>query len=265
MAQPPASDPHVALRHVRRAFGRRPIFGDLSCEAPRGKITVVVGGSGSGKSTLLRLVGGLIRPDAGQVLVDGKDVGQLPESQLKEVRFGLGMLFQNGALLDALTVFSNVAFPLREHTRMSEREIADAVHQSLRRVGLHDVDDLLVPQLSGGMRKRVALARAIVRRPAILLCDEPFSGLDPVSTVRIERLLVALNREAGLTMIVVSHDPQSTQRMADHVVALVPGGSGHGGAVEGGPKELLRHADPRVRALLGEPVAEELVAAEEQR
>ena len=260
MTPSPAIDPHVALRHVRRAFGRRLIYDDLSCEAPRGKITVVVGGSGSGKSTLLRLVGGLIRPDAGQVLVDGKDIGAFSESQLKEMRFGLGMLFQNGALLDALTVFSNVAFPLREHTRLSEKEIAATVHESLRRVGLTDVDDLLTPQLSGGMRKRVALARAIVRRPAIVLCDEPFSGLDPVSTVRIERLLVELNREAGLTMIVVSHDPQSTQRMADHVIALVPGG-----AVQGPPKELLRHADPRVRALLGEPVDEALIAAGDER
>ena len=260
MTSPPVNDPHVALRHVRRAFGRRRIFADLSCEAPRGKITVVVGGSGSGKSTLLRLIGGLIRADAGQVLVDGRDVGALSEAQLKPMRFGLGMLFQNGALLDSLTVFANVAFPLREHTRQSEAEIADTVHETLRRVGLKDVDALLPGQLSGGMRKRVALARAIVRRPAIVLCDEPFSGLDPVSTVRIERLLRELNREAGLTMIVVSHDPQSTQRMADHVVALVPGG-----AVEGAPKELLRHADPRVRALLGEPVDEALVAAEEER
>jgi phospholipid/cholesterol/gamma-HCH transport system ATP-binding protein len=253
------TDPHIALRQVRRAFGRRLIYADLSCDFPRGRISVIVGGSGSGKSTLLRLVGGLIRPDSGEVLIDGRDIAGLSEDELKPVRFALGMLFQNGALLDSLTVFSNVAFPLREHTRMSEAEIAEAVHASLRRVGLSDVDALLPGQLSGGMRKRVALARAIVRRPAVLLCDEPFSGLDPVSTVRIERLLVELNRETDTTMLVVSHDPQSTQRMADQVVALVPGG-----AVQGAPRELLRHADARVRALLGEPVDEALVAAAEE-
>jgi phospholipid/cholesterol/gamma-HCH transport system ATP-binding protein len=251
-------DPHVALRHVRRAFGRRVIFDDLSCDFPRGKITVIVGGSGSGKSTLLRLVGGLIRPDAGQVLIDGRDISQLSEAELKPVRFGLGMLFQNGALLDSLSVFSNVAFPLREHTKLNEEQVAEAVHASLRHVGLNDVDELLAPQLSGGMRKRVALARAIVRQPQVLLCDEPFSGLDPVTTVRIERLLQDLNRETGLTTIVVSHDPQSTQRMASHVVVLLPGA-----CVQGAPGELLHHADPHVRALLGESVAEELVAAEE--
>ena len=248
----------MALRHVRRAFGRRLIYDDLSCGFPRGKISVIVGGSGSGKSTLLRLVGGLIRPDGGEVLIDGRDIAPLRESELKQVRFGLGMLFQNGALLDSLTVFSNVAFPLREHTALGEREVADAVHESLRRVGLPDVDALLPGQLSGGMRKRVALARAIVRRPSVLLCDEPFSGLDPVSTIRIERLLMALNREAGLTMLVVSHDPRSTQRMADHVVALLPGR-----CVQGPAAALLRHADPSVRALLGEEVDPALVAAEE--
>ena len=260
MATSPAPDPHVALRHVRHSFGRRLIYDDLSCEFPRGKITVIVGGSGSGKSTLLRLVGGLIRPASGEVLIDGHDISRLREKELRPVRFGLGMLFQYGALLDSLSVFSNVAFPLREHTKLSEAEIAEAVHESLRRVGLKDVDELLAPQLSGGMRKRVALARAIVRQPTVLLCDELFSGLDPVSTVRIERLLEELNRESGMTTIVVSHDPQSTQRMASHVVALLPGA-----CVQGLPNELLHHADLRVQALLGEPVAEELVAAQEER
>ena len=260
MATSLPADPHVELRHVRRAFGRRLIYDDLSCAFPRGKITVIVGGSGSGKSTLLRLIGGLIRPDSGEVLVDGRDIARLPERELKEVRRGLGMLFQNGALLDSLSVFSNVAFPLREHTGMDEAQVAEAVHDSLSHVGLKDVDELLAPQLSGGMRKRVALARAIVLKPSVLLCDEPFSGLDPVSTVRIERLLMALNREAGHTEIVVSHDPASTQRMADHVVALLPGE-----CVQGDPRELLQHDDARVRALLGEPVDPALVTAEEER
>jgi len=257
---PAAPSPHVLLRHVRRAFGRRVVFDDLCCEFPRGNITVIAGGSGSGKSTLLRLVGGLIRPDAGEVLVDGRDVARLRESGLAEVRQGLGMLFQNGALLDSLSVFANVAFPLREHSDLSEREIAEVVHESLRHVGLADVDALLPGQLSGGMRKRVALARAIVRRPSLLLVDEPFSGLDPISALRIERLLVQLRGEGGLTLLVVSHDPPSTLRMAAHLVALVGGR-----AVQGPPRTLLGHADPRVRALLGEAIDPALVAAEEER
>jgi phospholipid/cholesterol/gamma-HCH transport system ATP-binding protein len=259
MATSPAADPHVALRHVHHAFGRRVIFQDLSCEVPSGQLTVIVGGSGSGKSTLLRLVGGLIRPDSGEVVVEGRDITKLRERQLKEVRLGLGMLFQNGALLDSLSVFDNVSFPLREHTDLDDAAIAEAVHDSLERTGLKDVDDLLPPQLSGGMRKRVALARAIVRRPHVLMCDEPFSGLDPISSLRIERLLVDLNR-SGLTLLVVSHDAASTLRMADRVLALLPGQ-----CMQGPPRELLEHADPRVRALLGEAIDPALVAAEEER
>jgi phospholipid/cholesterol/gamma-HCH transport system ATP-binding protein len=254
------TSPHVVLRHVRRAFGRREVFDDLSCEFPRGAISVIAGGSGSGKSTLLRLVGGLIRPDAGEVLVDGRDVAQLRDAALGEVRQGLGMLFQNGALLDSLSVFANVAFPLREHSDLSEPAITDTVHASLRHVGLADVDALLPGQLSGGMRKRVALARAIVRRPSLLLVDEPFSGLDPISALRIENLLVRLAREDGLTLLVVSHDPPSTLRMAAHLVALVGGR-----AVQGAPRALRTHDDPRVRALLGEAIDPALVAAEEER
>jgi phospholipid/cholesterol/gamma-HCH transport system ATP-binding protein len=255
---PAISDSHVALRHVRHSFGRRLIFQDLSCAVPRGKITVVVGGSGSGKSTLLRLVGGLIQPDAGEVVVDGRDIARLRESELAEVRLGLGMLFQNGALLDSLSVFDNVSFPLREHTELGAAQVAEGVHESLARTGLNDVDELLPPQLSGGMRKRVALARAIVRRPHLLLCDEPFSGLDPISALRIERLLVSMNREGGLTMLVVSHDAGSTLRMADHVLALLPGR-----CVEGPAERLRANDDPRVRALMGEAIDPALVAAEE--
>jgi len=258
-SDPAIPDPHVTLRHVRRTFGRRVIFDNLSCDFPRGRITVVAGGSGSGKSTLLRLIGGLIRPDAGQVLIDGRDIAGLRESDLSEVRRGLGMLFQNGALLDSLSVFTNVSFPLTEHTDLTPEQIRDAVHASLQRTGLRDVDDLLPPELSGGMRKRVALARAIVREPAVLLCDEPFSGLDPISSLRIERLLAGLSREAKLTLIVVSHDPASTLRMADHVVALLPGR-----CVQGSSGNLRGDGDPRVRALLGEEIDPALVGEEER-
>ncbi len=241
------AEPHVALDGVRMAFGERVVFRDLTCAFPAGRISVVLGGSGSGKSTILRLIGGLVRPQAGRILVDGQDITRLPERRLYEVRRKLGMMFQGGALLDSLTVFDNLAFPLREHTRLGEAEIAERVHETLAAVGLHDVDDLLPGQLSGGMLKRAALARAIVQRPIILLCDEPFSGLDPVSVKLIEALLTHVNRTFSMTLIVVSHHIASTMRMADLVVLLLPDG-----IASGTPAELRASHDARVRAFLNE-------------
>jgi phospholipid/cholesterol/gamma-HCH transport system ATP-binding protein len=239
--------PHVQLSHVFMTFGDRPVLRDVSCRFPRDRISVILGGSGSGKSTLLRTVGGLVRPQAGNVLVDGEDVTRLSESQLYATRRKLGMMFQGGALLDSLTVFDNVAFPLREHSRLAARDVVAAVHAALEAVGLQNVDELLPRQLSGGMVKRVALARAIIREPAILLADEPFSGLDPISARRIEALLVDVNRHRGMTLIVVSHSIPSTMRMADHVVILLPDG-----AVEGTPEDLRRSTDPRIVAFLSD-------------
>jgi phospholipid/cholesterol/gamma-HCH transport system ATP-binding protein len=236
---------HVELSQVSMAFGDRQVFTDLSCAFPAGAVSVVLGGSGCGKSTLLRLIAGLIRPQRGRVLVDDEDVTQLSERALFRVRRKLGMMFQGGALLDSMTVFENVAFPLREHTDLDERAIAEEVHDRLEAVGLHDVDDLLPGELSGGMVKRVALARAIIRSPAVLLCDEPFSGLDPISVKRIEVLLTQINRTRGITTLVVSHDIDSTMRMAEHVLLILPGG-----CFEGAPEELRASADPRVRAFL---------------
>lgn len=235
----------VQLEHVTMAFGDRPVFDDLSCTFPAGRISVVLGGSGSGKSTVLRLVGGLIQPSTGRILVDGEDITRLPERDLFRVRRKLGMLFQGGALLDSMTVFDNLALPLREHERLHEPAIAARVHERLEAVGLRDVDRLLPSQLSGGMAKRVGLARAIIRSPAVLLCDEPFSGLDPLSSKRIEALLVRINATRGITTVVVSHDIASTMRMAEHVLLLLPGGS-----VQGAPASLLASPDPRVRAFL---------------
>src|SRR5262245_15731957 len=235
----------VQLEHVTMAFGDRPVFHDLSCAFPAGRISVVLGGSGSGKSTLLRLVGGLIQPNAGRIVVDGEDITRLSERQLFRVRRKLGMLFQGGALLDSMTVFDNLARPLRGLERLDEPAIAAAVHDRLDAVGLRDVDGLLPSQLSGGMVKRVGLARAIIRSPAVLLCDEPFSGLDPLSSRRIESLLANINARRGITTIVVSHDIASTMRMAEHVLLLLPSGS-----VQGTPAELEASADPLVRAFL---------------
>jgi len=248
MTHAPATDaPHVELSHVRMAFGAHEVLRDVSCRFPRDRISVILGGSGSGKSTLLRTIGGLVRPQSGAVMVDGEDITRLSETELYRVRKKLGMMFQQGALLDSLTVFDNLAFPLREHTRLSGPEITRAVHACVEAVGLQNVDSLLPGQLSGGMVKRVALARAIIREPVILLCDEPFSGLDPISARRIESLLIDINKRRGVTLIVVSHSIPSTMRMADHVVILLPDGP-----VEGSPDELQRSTDPRIMAFLSD-------------
>ena len=252
-----ASEAHVAFDRVRMAFGARPVFDALTCAFPQGKISVILGGSGSGKSTLLRLIGGLIHPLAGTIIVAGEDITRLSERQMYKVRKKLGMMFQGGALLDSMTVFDNLAFPLREHTSLSEKEIAEQVHERLAAVGLSEVDDLLPGQLSGGMTKRAALARAIMMKPVILLCDEPFSGLDPISIRRIEMLLVKINRDLGITVVVVSHDVASTMRMAAHVLVLLPDG-----AVEGTPEELQRNTDPRIVNFLSEDVDAALQALE---
>ena len=228
------------------AYGSRPVFDGLSCGFPRGRISVILGGSGSGKSTILRLIGGLIRPQAGTVAVDGQDVTGLSERQLYGVRRKLGMLFQGGALLDTYSVYDNLALPLRERTRMTPSEIAEAVHASLAAVGVNGADGLLPGQLSGacsgGWR-----ARAIIHKPVILLCDEPFSGLNPVSVKRIEALLVGINRQFGITLIIVSHHVPSTMRMADHILLLL-----EDRRMEGAPAELRKSVDNEVSDFLNE-------------
>ena len=236
----------VELRSVRLSFGAREIFTDLSCGFVRGKITVLMGGSGTGKSTVLRMIGGLQRPDSGNIRVAGQDIADASESAIRDARKRLGMLFQDGALLDSMTVFENVGLPLLEHRDLSDREIADAVHARLAAVGLEDVDDLLPGQLSGGMLRRVALARAIIMDPEIVLCDEPFSGLDPPNVDRIEALFGEMCRTLGLTLIVTSHHMASSLRMSDKIVLLRDGGS-----VTGTPASLATSGDEEIREFLG--------------
>ena len=232
---------HIAFDGVQLTLGRRPVFRGLSCGFVRGQLTVVLGGSGAGKSTLLRLVGGLERPDAGTVRVAGEDVSRLGERQLYRVRERSGMLFQGGALLDSMTVFDNVALPLREHTDKSPEPIAAEVNRRLADVGLPDTGELFPRHLSGGMSRRAALARCVVMDPEIVLCDEPFSGLDPLNVRRVEALLVDLSRRRGLTLVVTSHHLASSLRMADRIVFLV---DGH--AVSGTPQDLLHAEDRRI-------------------
>jgi len=235
---------HVEVRGVSLAFGRRRVFDELNCSFARGRISVLMGGSGTGKSTLLRMVGGLQTPDSGSIRVAGQEVEGLAEAGQKGAR--LGMLFQNGALLDSMSVFDNVALPLREHTKLVPGEIADRVHDRLAAVGLADIDDLLPGELSGGMLRRAALARAIVMEPEILLCDEPFSGLDPPNVSRIEALLTHLNRDHGLTLVVTSHHMATSLRLA-HRIFLLRGNA----CVEGAPAELASSRDSAIREFLG--------------
>ena len=241
MGEGETQDFRVALDGVHLKLGNRSIFRGLSCGFPRGKISVVLGGSGAGKSTLLRMIGGLQRPDGGSVRLAGRDITQLSERELYKVRNRVGMLFQGGALLDSMSVFENAALPLREHTRLSDSDIEAEVNRRLIAVGLSESADLFPRQLSGGMVRRAALARAIVMDPEILLVDEPFSGLDPINVRRIEALLGDLNRHLSLTVIITSHHMASALRMADRLVFMVDGS-----AISGPASDLLASDDKRV-------------------
>lgn len=237
----------IELRDVRLAFGKRKVFDGMSCRMPKGGIHLLLGGSGTGKSTLLRMIGGLQRPDSGDVRVAGHLLSEKSERELGEIRKEIGMLFQNGALLDSMTVLENVGLPLREHLRKPWPEIAVQVAKVLKSVGLEGIEGLLPRELSGGMLRRVAFARAIVMEPEILLCDEPFSGLDPINVQRIEDLLVELNRALGLTIVVTSHHMASALRMATQMILLRGGG-----CVAGSPEALASSADREVTDFLGE-------------
>jgi phospholipid/cholesterol/gamma-HCH transport system ATP-binding protein len=237
----PGHEFRIATDGVYLKRGGRKVFRGLSCGFVRGQIGVVLGGSGSGKSTLLRMIGGLTRPDRGTVRVAGEDITRLPERKLFQVRDRIGMLFQGGALLDSMTVFDNVALPLREHSQLSEQDIRDEVRRRLAAVGLESVETLFPRELSGGMSRRAALARAIVTDPEIVLVDEPFSGLDPVNVRRIESLLTDLNRTLGITLVVTSHHLASSLRMAHRIVFMVDGR-----AISGTPEDLLGSDDERV-------------------
>ncbi len=232
---------HVELESVSLSFGERPLFAGLSCGFPRGQISSLLGRSGSGKSTLLRLVGGLLRPDSGTIRIAGEDITQLADADLGRARRRIGMMFQAGALLDAFTVAENLALPLHEHTDLPEDQIAARVAARLADVGLDDAGPLRPAELSGGMVKRAALARAIVLEPEIVLADEPFSDLDPVNARRIEELLLSLNRRRGMTVVCATHHLESALRMSSWFVYV-----SDGRALQGPPPEMRSSGDPRL-------------------
>lgn len=244
-AQKPSAN-LVEIRGLYYTIGRRPVFSGLDIGIRRGRITAIMGPSGTGKTTLLRLVTGQIRPDQGTIVVDGLDLSTLSRAGLYALRQRMGMLFQNGALLTDLDVFENVAFPLREHTDLPERLIRHIVLTKLHAVGLRGAAEMFPSELSGGMGRRVALARAIVMDPDILIYDEPFAGLDPISLGVILRLIRQMNDALGITSIVVSHDVQELSTIADESYLLAEGHV----VASGSPADLHANTSDIVRQFM---------------
>ena len=238
-ATPP---PLVEFRHLSFGYGERPVLDDVSLTIPRGKVTALIGPMGGGKTTTLRLMGGQSRAWSGQMLFDGQDIGPMDQQQLYAVRRRMGMLFQFGALFADMSVFENVAFPLREHTNLSEALIRDVVLMKLNAVGLRNARDLMPSEVSGGMAKRIGIARAVALDPELVMYDEPFSGLDPISLRVAAKLIRQLNDSMGLTSIFVSHELQQTLEIADHVIILDSGKVAFQGSVD----EVRQSTDPLV-------------------
>lgn len=240
------SDVLVRIRGLKFYRGDRPIFDGVDMDLPRDKVTAIMGPSGTGKTTLLKLIGGQLLPDAGTIEVDGQDVHKLSSSELYKLRMRMGMLFQSGALLTDLSVYDNVAFPLREHTKLSESMIRKLVLLKLESVGLRGAYDLMPSELSGGMARRVALARAIALDPMMIMYDEPFTGQDPISMGVLVKLIRSLNDSAKVSSIVVSHDVQETCSIADKVYVV-----SKGKVVEhGSPEELLQQGKDWTRQFM---------------
>ena len=238
----------VSIKDVNFSYapGERQILSGLNMEFRRGQVVAVMGSSGCGKTTILRLIGGQFNAQSGQVLFEGQDIGKMNGAELMAARRRMGMLFQFGALFTDLSVFENVAFPLREHTDLSEELLHSLVLMKLNAVGLRSARDLMPSQISGGMARRVALARAIALDPPLIMYDEPFAGLDPISLGITARLIRDLNNALGATSLLVTHDVEETFAIADYVYFIANGRIG----AEGTPKELSRSADPFVRQFL---------------
>jgi phospholipid/cholesterol/gamma-HCH transport system ATP-binding protein len=214
------SDPVIQIRGLCKSFGSHQVLKDITCDIQRGKTTVFIGPSGTGKSVLIKNLVGLLKPDAGSIIVDGEDITRVPQNRLVEIRMKFGMCFQDGALFDSMTVGDNIAFPLRRHTQKSEEEVRDVVAQRLRQVGLPGIESKMPAELSGGMRKRVGIARALALSPEIVIFDEPNSGLDPVMSAAIDELILQMKAELGSTFIVISHDIEGTWKVSDHIGML---------------------------------------------
>lgn len=242
-----SADALVQVRGLSTVLNGKTIFDRLDLDVPRGKITAIMGPSGTGKTTLLRHITGQLMPDAGEIRVDGRNVPSLSRDQLFDLRERIGYLFQNSALLTDFSVFENVAFPLRQHLRLPEEVVRNVVLTKLQAVGLRGAAELMPSELSGGMARRVALARAIVRDPMLILYDEPFVGLDPIALNQILKLIRTLNDTLGITSILVAHEFAAVSRAADQVY-LIAGGKV---AAHGVPEQLARGESPWTKQFFG--------------
>ena len=271
---PSTSDSLVSLRNVRFAYGARAILRGIDLEIPRGKVVAIMGGSGCGKTTLLRLIGGQIQASSGEVRVADKVLKNLPKSDLYALRRRMGMLFQFGALFTDMSVFDNVAFPMREHTNLDETLIRDLVLMKLDAVGLRGAYKLMPAELSGGMARRVALARSVALDPMLIMYDEPFAGLDPISLGIIGQLIRRLNDALGASSIMVTHDVSESLEIVDHVCFVSEGRI----VAQGTPAQIRESRDPFVHQFVhaeadgpvpfhypAAPIAEDLLGAEERR
>lgn len=236
----------IEVKNLCKSFDARPVLEGINLEIQRGSVFVIMGGSGCGKTTLLRNLIGVIRPDSGQILVGGQDITKFDDTLMDAYRKRFGMLFQMGALLNSLTVRDNIALPLREHTKLDEKIIGVMVKMKLELVGLRDFEHLKPSQLSGGMQKRVALARALALDPEIVFYDEPTSGLDPVVTAVISQLILDLSKRMGITSVVITHDIGSAFMIADKMVVLFRGKV----VAEGTPEQIRSSCDPLVQQFI---------------
>jgi phospholipid/cholesterol/gamma-HCH transport system ATP-binding protein len=231
----------IRLINVNKSFKSQQVLRDVNLIIPTGQTTVIIGRSGGGKSVLLKHIMGLIRPDSGEIWIDDEEINRLNQRNLYRVRRRFGMLFQEGALFDSMSVGENVAFPIREHKRMSHSEIEKLVAEKLALVGLQEIENKLPSELSGGMRKRVALARAMALDPDIMLFDEPTTGLDPIMTASIDHLIIETQKRFQMTCVVISHDIQSVFRIAHNIVMLY-----EGKIIEGGTPEVFRQSENKI-------------------
>ena len=236
----------IKVTDLNKYFGTRHILKNINFSVKKGETLVIIGGSGSGKSTLLKLLIGLIQPEEGQIFIGGQEISHMKEEALDKVRLKMGMVFQYSALFDSMSVGDNVAFGLREHSKLSEAQIKDIVKEKLKMVELEGYEHYMPSELSGGMKKRVSLARAIAFEPSILLYDEPSSGLDPITSSRIDELIVQMQQVLGVTSIVVTHDMKSAFYIADRIAMIYEGAM----IAIGTPDEIRRSADARVQQFI---------------
>jgi phospholipid/cholesterol/gamma-HCH transport system ATP-binding protein len=256
-------EPQILVESLEKRFGDTVVLTDVNMQVERSEVAVVIGGSGAGKTTLLRVLIGLERPTSGKVVVGGVDIAALSERELNQARRKFGMVFQYSALLDSMNVFDNVAFPLREHTKLSAKEVREKVLDKLKVLGLEGTHQRFPSQMSGGMRKRVGLARALMLEPEVLMYDEPTSGLDPITSRMVDDLILETRERFGVTSIVISHDMAGAVHIADRIFVLSKGKV----AASGTPRELSRGDNDVVREFLTSSgiATERLLAEHDER